>query len=240
MTLNAKYIFESCSVVKNLHITVLFCLSIALLCTFVPASFASSPAFDLIGPQIKMTVTRDSKTLPISRVSDLQPGDKLWIHPEFPNDQSVRYLLIVAFLQGPTNPPPENWFIRVETWTKQTRKEGAVITVPQGAEQALLFLAPETGGDFSTLRSTVRGRPGLFVRATQDLEQASLDRTRLDRYLQEIRKTSDSDPTALKKGSALLAQTLHIKVDEDCFKKPLEQQASCLTQNSEQLVIDDS
>ena len=95
MTLKAKRIFESGSVVKNLHITILLCLSIALLCTSVPASFANSPAFDLIGPQIKMTVTRDSKTLPISRVSDLQPGDKLWIHPEFPDDQSARYLLTV-------------------------------------------------------------------------------------------------------------------------------------------------
>ena len=240
MTLNAKLIFESCSVVKNLHITVLFRLSIALLCTSVPASFANSPAFDLIGPQIKMTVTRDSKTLPISRVSDLQPGDKLWIHPEFPDDQSARYLLIVAFLQGPTNPPPEGWFTRAETWNKETREKGTWVTVPQGAEKAVMFLAPETGGDFATLRSTVRGRPGLFVRATVDLEQASLDRTRLDKYLEEVRKTYEFDSASLKKRSTLLAQTLRIKLNEECFNKPLEEQSSCLTQDTDQLVINDS
>ncbi len=32
-----------------------------------------------------------------------------------------------------------------------------------------MFLAPETGGDFKTLKSAVRGRPGAFVRASQDL-----------------------------------------------------------------------
>jgi hypothetical protein len=201
---------------------------------------ANSPAFDLVGPQIKMTVTRDGKTLPISRVSDLQAGDKLWIHPEFPDDQSARYLLIVAFLQGPTNPPPESWFTRAEMWNKLVREKGTTITVPAGAEQAVLFLAPETGGDFSTLRSTVRARPGLFVRATADLEQASLDRTRLDEYLQEVQHTSDVDPAALKKRSTLLAQALRIKLNDDCFSKPLEQQSSCLTQNTDDLVINDS
>src|SRR5262249_23438462 len=183
-----------------------------LTCGLPAAVFARSPSFDLVGPRIELTVARGGKTLPIAKVADLQPGDRLWIHPAFPSDQSVRYLLIVAFLQGPTNPPPENWFTRVETWTKQTRQEGTVVTVPAGAQQALLVLAPETGGDFSTLRSTVRGRPGVFVRATQDLEQASLDRTRLDKYLAEIKKASEADPGELKKRSALLAQTLHIRV----------------------------
>jgi hypothetical protein len=214
--------------------------SFLLTCCMPAVLFADSTTFDLVGPRIEMTVTRGTKTLPISKVADLQPGDKLRIRPEFPSDQSVHYLLIVAFLQGPTNPPPENWFTRADTWTKPNNQEGTVVTVPLGAEEALLFLAPETGGDFSTLRSTVRGRPGVFVRATQDLEQASLDRTRLDKYLEEIRETAISDPSALKKRSTLLAQTLQIKVDDDCFKKPLEQQSACLTQNSDQLVIDDA
>jgi hypothetical protein len=221
-------------------ITRLFCTSILLLCASVHSAFANSSVFDLVGPQIKMTVTRGGKSLPISRVSELQVGDKLWVHAEFPADQSARYLLIVAFLQGPTNPPPENWFTRVETWNKQTRANGTTLTVPQGAEQAILFLAPETGGDFDTLRSTVRARPGVFVRASVDLEQASLDRTRLDKYLDEVQKTSDVDPADLKKRSTLLAQTLRIKLNEDCFNKPIEQQSSCLTQNTDDLVINDA
>jgi hypothetical protein len=214
--------------------------SLALFSAAVPTVLANSPAFDLLGPEIRMTVTRDGKTLPISRVSDLQAGDKLWIHPEFPDDQSARYLLIVAFLQGPTNPPPESWFTRAETWNKLTREKGIFVTVPEGAEQAVMFLAPETGGDFATLRSTVRGRPGLFVRATVDLRQASLDRTRLDKYLEEVQTTSEYDPAALKKRSTLLAQSLRIKLNEDCFSKPIEQQSSCLTQNTEDLVISDA
>lgn len=223
---------------SRLFLSVVFCL--AFLLGTSPALFADGHTFDLDGPRIDMTVKRGSNTLPISKVTDLLPGDKLWIHPEFAGDQSVRYLLIVAFLQGPTNPPPEHWFTRAETWNKQVRQEGTSITVPSGAQQVLIFLAPETGGDFGTLRSTVRGRPGVFVRAAQDLEQASLDRTRLNKYLDEITKTSNSDPSALKKNSALLAQTLRIKVNEDCFSKPVEQQPSCLVQGSDQLVLDDS
>lgn len=200
---------------------------------------ADSAAFDLVGPQVEMTVTRDGKTLPISSVSHFQQGDRLWIHTEFPSNQSVHYLLVVAFLQGPTNPPQEKWFTRVETWTKQAREEGSVVTVPQDAQQALLFLAPETGGDFSTLSSTVRARPGVFVRASQDLNQASLDRTRVDTYLREIQDTSNTDPDELHKRTLQLAKTLRLKIDEDCFDKPAEEQTSCLTQNTEQMVLDD-
>src|ERR1700730_13099439 len=70
---------------------------------------ADSTAFDLKG-------TRNGKPLPISDVPNLQAGDRIWIHPDFPEDQSARYLLIVAFLRGSTNPPPENWFTRAESW----------------------------------------------------------------------------------------------------------------------------
>ena len=141
---------------------------------------ADSATFDLAGPRLEMTVTRAGKILPISAVPNLQPGDRLWILPDFPENQSARYLLIVAFLRGSTNPPPDNWFTRAETWSKQVRQEGIVVTVPPEAQQTLLFLAPETGGDFSTLRNAVRGKPGVFVRASQDLNQASLDRLRLE------------------------------------------------------------
>src|ERR1700682_5888155 len=200
---------------------------------------ADSAAFDLAGPRIDMKVSRAGKHLPISEVPNLQPGDRLWIHPDFPQDQSARYLLIVAFLRGSTNPPPENWFTRVETWKKQVREEGVVVTVPQEAQQALLFLAPETSGDFNTLRSAVRDKPGVFVRASQDLNQASLDRTRLNKYLTDVREISDVEPKALHDRSVLLARTLGIRLDQQCFERPLEQQASCLTQNTGNLVLDD-
>jgi len=112
-------------------------------------------------------------------VSNLLPGTAL-DHPDFRHSQSARYVLIVAFLRGITNPPPNGRFTRLETWNRQAREEGVLVTVPQEAQQAIVFLAPETGGDFSTLRNAVRGRPGIFVRASQDLQTASWDRMRLD------------------------------------------------------------
>ncbi|HXY49064.1 MAG TPA: hypothetical protein VEI01_06400 [Terriglobales bacterium] len=186
-----------------------------------------------------MKITRSGKTLPISEVPNLQAGDRLWLHPVVPAEPSVHYLLIVAFLRGSTNPPPEQWFTKAETWNKRVRQEGIVVTAPQGAEQALFFLAPETGGDFGSLRSAVRGKPGAFVRASQDLDQAALDRSRLDKYLAGIRDASDTDPKALHERSLVLARSLKIKVDEQCFDKPTREQGPCLMRNSDQLVLND-
>src|SRR5580765_2640250 len=128
--------------------------------------------FDLTGPRVDVRVTRGNQTLPIAAVPNLQPGDKLWLFADLPRTQSVHYLLVAVFLRGTTNPPPDTWFTRIETWNKKVRAEGVTVTVPDEAQQAILFLAPETGGDFSTLRSAVQGRPGVFVRASQDLAEA--------------------------------------------------------------------
>jgi len=109
-------------------------------------------------------------------VPNLAPGDRLWIKAELPATQSEHYLLVAAFLRGATDPPPADWFFRNETWNRKSAPQGMTITVPPDAQQALLFLAPQTGGDFRTLVDAVRGRPGAFVRASQDLNQATLDR----------------------------------------------------------------
>src|SRR2546427_9572767 len=210
-----------------------------ILLTSVNFVRADTAAFDLSGPRIEVRVTRADKTLPIAQVPNLQSGDRIWLHPDLPQDQSAHYLLVAVFLRGSTNPPPDNWFTKAETWKKKAREEGIVITVPQDAQQVLLFLAPETGGDFSTLRSTVQGKPGAFVRASQDLNQASFDRSRLDQYIAAVKQTSDNDPKALHERSVLLARSLAIKLDPQCFDKPVEQQTSCLTQHTDQLVLDD-
>src|SRR5207245_1275490 len=152
-----------------------------------------------------------------------QPGDRIWLHPDLPEDQSAHYLLVAVFFRGSTNPPPDNWFTKAETWKKKAGEEGIVITVPQGAQQVLLFLAPETGGDFSTLRSTVQGKPGAFVRASQDLNQASFDRSRLAQYIATDIQTSDNDPNAFNKRSVILARILETKLDPLSFDKPIEQ-----------------
>ena len=171
---------------------------------------------------------------------NLQAGDRLWVHPDLPDSQSVRYLMVVVFLRGATNPPPDSWFTRVETWTKPVHDEGVFVTVPEEAEEALVFLAPETGGAFSTLRTAVRGKPGAFVRAAQDLVQASLDRARLEKYLEAVREISVTDPEQLKLRTTLLSRSLNIRVDQQCFDKPTAQQVPCLTQNTDQLVLDDA
>lgn len=186
-----------------------------------------------------MKVSRSGKSLPIAEVANFQPGDRIWIHPDLPESQSVRYLMIVAFLRGSTNPPPEDWFTRAETWNKGVRQEGIVVTVPQDAQQVLVFLAPETNGGFSTLRTAVRAVPGVFVRASQDLNQAGLYRSRLEKYLSEVRQTSDTDPQELRERSVQMGKTLGMRLDQQCFDRPAEQQASCLTQNTDRLVLDD-
>lgn len=202
--------------------------------------WADAAAFDLTGPKVDVHVERAGKTLPISEVPNLQPGDRLWVHPDLPDSQSVHYLMIVVFLRGSTNPPPESWFTRVETWDKHVHDEGLFITVPAEAQQALIFLAPDTGGGFSTLRRAVRGRPGAFVRASQDLWQASLDRARLDKYLADIKDIPTADHDQFKERTQLLARSLNMKVDNQCFDKPTAQQVPCLTQGTEQLVLDDA
>jgi len=205
-----------------------------------PPLHADGPAFDLAGPKVDVHVKRGEITLPISQAANLMPGDRLWVHPDLPESQSTHFVLVVAFLRGATNPPPNDWFTRVETWTRAAREEGVFVTVPQEAQQAIVFLAPETGGDFSTLRKAVHDRPGAFVRATQDLQAASWDRMRLNAYLDNVRATSQADPKALKLHAELAARSLGIKIDQQCFDRPADQQATCLTQNSAGMVLDDA
>ena len=221
----------------------LLLLSLLLLLS-VHSVAAADARFDLVGPKIDVRVTRTAadgttQTLPIAAVPNLQPGDKLWIHPDLPPTQSVKYLLICVFLRGNTNPPPDNWFFRIETWDPKVRQEGAFVTVPTDAQQAVMFMAPETGGDFSTLKSAVRGRPGAFVRASQDLIEAGFEQARIEKYIASIRRVPPSDPDALQKHSDLLARTLALKPNTDCFKRPVDTQFTCLTQTGTQVVLDD-
>jgi hypothetical protein len=214
-------------------------ITLTLLFALNTCAFADSAPFDLAGPKVDVRVERAGKTLPIASVPNLVAGDRLWIHPDFPDSQSVHYLLVVAFLRGSTNEPPENWFTRAETWNKKIHDEGIFVVVPQEAQQALIFLAPETGGDFATLRNAVRARPGAFVRASQDLNVASLDRMRLETYLAAVRDTAMNDPEKLEDRTKMLARSLNIKVDPSCFDKPANEQATCLTSNTNQMVLAD-
>jgi hypothetical protein len=199
---------------------------------------ADNARFDLAGPKIDIRVTRGAVTLPIAQVPNLRPGDKLWIKADLPPTQSNHLFLVVAFLRGTTNEPPDNWFTEIDTWTKKTG-EGTFVTVPAGAEQALLFVAPETGGDFKTLRSAVKGKPGVFIRADADLNEASFEQQRIERYLAAMKTLKPDDAKAIKDHSAKLAVTLALKPDDKCLKLPVDQQVVCLTQSSAPLLLDD-
>jgi hypothetical protein len=204
------------------------------------ATAQAGPApFDLAGPTLDVKITRGTQTLPASEVPNLAAGDRIWIKADFPATQSAHYLLVTAFLSGSTNPPPESWFFPCKTWTGKCGHDGLTVTVPEGAQQVLVFLAPETGGDFRTLVSAVRGRPGAFVRTSQDLNQAALDRSRLERYLSAVRALSDSDPAKLSDAAPLLARSLAIKVEEKCLDRIPELQAPCLMQGQESLILND-
>ena len=215
-------------------------LALCLLALSFAAALHADPArFDLVGPKIDIRVTRGNVTLPISEVPNLQPGDKLWIKADLPKTQSNHLLLIVAFLRGTTNEPPDSWFTEIDTWDKKHTQEGTTITVPAEAEQAILFIAPETGGDFKTLRSAVKGRPGLFIRADSDLNESSFEQQRIERYLADMKTISSADPKVIAEHSAKLAATLALKPNADCFKQPVEAQVTCLTQSSEPVILSD-
>jgi len=205
----------------------------------LPSHAQQNARFDLAGPKIDVRVTRAAQSLPIAQVPNLLEGDHLWLHADLPESQSVRYLLVAIFLRGTTNPPPDDWIVRIETWNKHIRAEGQEIVVPGGAEQVLLLLAPETGGDISALRSAVRGHPGVFVRASQDLAEAGFEQARIEKYLAEMQQVPPDDPKALAQHSDLLARTLNLKPNADCFKKPVDQQYNCLTQTGTQSLLDD-
>lgn len=200
---------------------------------------AGSAPFDLRGPALEVTVSRGEVTLPIAQAPHLAEGDTLSIKADFPESQSEHYLLIVSFLRGPTNPPPKNWFFKCPAWKRACAEKGLTVTVPEGAQQALIFLAPEAGGDFKTLVNAVRGRPGAFVRASQDLNQATLDRSRLERYLSAIGRLNAANPAVLKDITPLLARSLAIRVDEKCLDRLPQLQAPCLMQGQETLILND-
>ena len=203
------------------------------------ASSSHAAPFDLAGPTLEVEVTRGGRTLPAAQVPNLAIGDRVWIKADFSPGESAHYLMVAAFLRGATNPPPEEWFFACETWTRRCGKAGLMLTVPQGAEQLLVFLAPQTGGAFRTLVDAVRGRPGVFVRTSQDLNQAALDHARLDAYLAVIRHLGDVDPSQLKEAAPLLSRSLAIKVDEACLGKIPVLQGPCLAQGRESLILDD-
>ena len=205
----------------------------------MPLAAADPAPFELSGPALRIMVTRGDQTLPIGQVPSLSEGDRLAIRADLPQDQGARFILVAAFLRGATNPPPKDWVQFAETWKKKAKDRELELTVPKGARQMVLFLVPDTGGAEGTLSDAVRGKPGEFVRATQDLNQASLDRSRLDSFMAAIQAQENTHPEYLRTLAPVLARSLSMKLNEDCLSKVIEMQAACLLDNRESLVLTD-
>ena len=191
------------------------------------------------GPKLEVKVTRAGTTLPVSEVPNLAAGDRVWIRADWPEGQAAHYLMVAAFLRGSTNPPPESWFFRQETWNHKSEDEGMTVTCPMARSRFCSSWHLQRGGEFHTLVGAVRGRPGSFVRASQDLNQAMLDRSRLDIYLAAVRHINATDPGRLKDAAPLLARSLGMKIDDKCLDRMPEMQAACLTQGREALILND-
>jgi hypothetical protein len=214
-------------------------LAVLLLPLTAPSALAGVAPFDLAGPDLQVTVGRGHETLPIAQVPNLAAGDRLWVRADLPATQSQHYLLVLGFLRGATNPPPRRWFHACATWKRDCAREGLRLTVPAGAEQVLVFLAPESGGDLRTLINAVQGRPGAFVRTSQDLNQATLDSSRLDSYLRAVHSLEERAPEKLKQAAPLLGRSLAIKVKASCLERIPELQAPCLMQGQQSLILND-
>jgi hypothetical protein len=58
--------------------------------------------------------------------------------------------------------------------------------------------------------------------------------------LAEVKVTSQTDAALLKIRTVMAARSLGIKLDKECFDKPTDQQAPCLTEQPDGLVLDDA
>src|SRR5262249_3148536 len=132
------------------------------------ASELAAAPFDLAGPTLEVEVTRGARPLPVAQVPNLASGDRIGIKADLSPDGTAHYLMVAAFLRGATNPPPEAWFFACETWTHRCAKEGLTLTVPQEAQQLLVFLAPQTGGGDRTPVDAGGGAPGGLRRTPAD------------------------------------------------------------------------
>jgi hypothetical protein len=226
---------------RMMHVATRGGMAALMLAAMVPLSLgAAEPApFELSGPSLDVLVLRGNQSLPIAQVPSLSEGDRLSIEADLPTDQGARFILVSAFLRGATNPPPKEWVQFAETWKKKDKDKALVLTVPKGARQMVLFLVPDTGGAEGVLLDAVRGKPGEFIRATQDLNQASLDRSRLDAFMAAIKAQENSHPEFLRSVAPTLARSLSMKLNEECLSKVVEMQAACLLDNRETLVLAD-
>ncbi len=203
----------------------------------LPARAASS-SFDLVGPRLVVTVTHGGVALPLERVPNLAEGDRIAITLDLLPGSHERYRLVAGFLRGSVDRPPDDWFHEARSW--KPKDATLSLVVPKGAAQLALFIAPESAGSAKAIAGTIRKQPGAFVRAVQELNQASLDRARLDTFLGALQTAERRNPDSVAAVSPILTRSLAIKLKAECLLQPAQVQASCLTGDRETLLLADS
>jgi hypothetical protein len=218
---------------------------VALLATAAWRVEAAPSQFDLVGPRLDVAVTHNGETLPLAWVPNLAEGDRVSIRLDLPPAGSERFRLVAVFLRGAIERPPRDWFH--DTLSSKRGKAGdggnggdLSLVVPKGAQQLALFILPEKGGGADAVVSAVRKQPGAFVRAVQDLNQATLDRARLDTFLDVLLQAEREDPESVSATSQVLTRSLSIKLKAECLQQPADLQAACLTGDRETLLFADT
>jgi hypothetical protein len=213
-------------------------LSLLGLLTIAAPLGAASSSFDLVGPHLVVAVTHDGVTLPLERVPNLAEGDHVSIALDLPKGSNERYRIVAAFLRGAVDRPSKDWFREAESW--KPKSAALALVVPKGAQQLALFIAPESGSSSKAIIGTILKQPGAFVRAAQGLDQASLDRARLDTFLRGMQQAQDKDPKSVASVSPILTRSLAIKLKAECLQEAVDVQAACLTVDRETLLLADS
>ena len=75
--------------------------------------------------------------------------------------------------------------------------------------------------------------------ASQDLNEASFEQSRIERYVQALQRVRPNSPADLLDHSRKLAATLNLKPNDACFKQPADEQMSCLRQSGTAILMDD-
>src|ERR1700733_8525283 len=78
-----------------------FILAVLLLGLGPAAWPADNAPFDLAGPQLRVMITRGTRTLPVADVRNWAVGDRVATKPEWPDTQAARYVRSLPFWRAP-------------------------------------------------------------------------------------------------------------------------------------------
>ena len=180
---------------------------------------AAGPApFDLTGPTLEVTVARGKHDVAHCSGTASGRGRHASIKADFPATQSEHYLLIVAFLRGPTNPPPKDWFFNCATWKRTTARTKGLDR--RRSRRCAAGTDLSRAGNWRRFQNArqCRARPPWRIRARLAGSESGNARSLATRALSDcIRRLNAANPGVLKDTTPLLARSLGIRVDEKCL-----------------------